>query len=283
MKANGHSQILSSSALLQQELETLLDTVVERYGQTASLISVEQHLEWLPELQEKWANWMISAGQWAKKTLHAKNLAGFHAQTHGFERPFCSLIRGNLMSSAFKKQGLAITASVFARDRGYPDESATIGFEAGYDALPAFQWLLANWRRLLERLWETFEPDWEDNGYSVHSLAKEKTERREPRGRAVLPKLDYYLERSVAESDRIFSVHIPIARLPKKQFETVILVQFAVFDAVLSLCGKRPQPDLLHKHFLTLESRLPLVRFRSRTAFVKFKKPQIGFEEEELK
>jgi hypothetical protein len=273
MKANGHS-IPPTTALLQQELETLLDVVVERYGSTASVISEQQHMEWLQELQEKLANWMLNAGLWAKKTLGAKNFGGFRAQTHGFERPFRLLIRGNLMSSIFKQQGLAITVEVLARDRGYPSESATIGFQVGYDALPAFQWLLENWRRLFERLWETFEPEWEDNGYSVHSLKIEKNECREPRGRAVLPKLDYYLKRSVAEGDRIFSVHIPIARLPRKQFETAILVQFAAFDAVLSLCGKRPQPDLLMKHFLILESRLPLVRFRSRTALAKFKKPQ---------
>lgn len=281
MKANGHSKAASSSELLQQELETILDTIVERYGHCASSISVEQHREWLPELQKKWANWMIEAGMWAKKTLQAKNLTELYAQTHGYEKPFCSLMRGELASSVFQKQRLGITTQVFARDRSCPYEYATVGFEVGYDAMPAFQWLYANWRRLLERLWEPFEPEWEDNGYTINLWSSQKSGRKEPRGRAVLPKLDFYLERSVAEYDRIFFIHIPIARVSKEQFETVVLVQFAIFDAALSLCGKHPQPDLLQKHFLTLESRLPVVRFRSRTAFARFSESQKTPEFEE--
>lgn len=272
MQTNGYLKTITSPGLLQQKLEDLLGTIVDRYGEQASLISVEQHMIWLPEIQRQWANWLLSAVQWAKTNLQITNSTRFRVRAHGFERPFCSLVRAALNSSVAEKQSLAIIASLYARDRGYPEESATIGFEVGYEALPAFQWLLANWRRLIERLWETLNPEWQDNGYSARSWPPKKSGWIEPRGRALMPKIDFYLQHSVTEADRIFSVHIPIApRLPKQQFETAILVQFALLDAVASLCSKRPQPDLLLKHFLKLESRLAPTSFRSRTAFAKFK------------
>jgi hypothetical protein len=131
-----------------------------------------------------------------------------------------------------------------------------LSLEVGGDALPAFEWLLANWKRVLERCWEPFRPELDDNGYDDW--------KKQPRGLRILPKIEHYLRNSQNSDYRTFAVHIqlPPGDCTQEFFETVLLTQFAIYDAVDHLKAKRPKPDVLSGHFEKLKGRLPPMPFR---------------------
>lgn len=145
-----------------------------------------------------------------------------------------------------------------ARSASRPDSHfpphVVLQLHVGYEACAPFKWLIANWRRPLERMLLPLKLDVVLNG-------GENPAAKAFRGKDVVRKSELYLSDPGEDPVVTFEANL-YGSTPEVDILRAFSAFLSVYDAIYSLLVPRCDPDRLYRHFVTLMPELPNLPFR---------------------